>query len=237
MPCGNRDCPFFELHTDDSSFSEGELQCKVNGAAQVVSFTQGEALFMQGQASSSLYSLTEGTVKICTHTPNGRELIVGLSVPGGLLLGLQSLNEDRYAYSAIASTDVVACRINHRTLLDWVQQDGDIAMRLIRSVNAQLAHSRALMEVLEHKCAAAKIASFILLMTPKSDHGSGRFSLPLSRVELASLLGLSEETVCRQMASMKRSGIINAPRGKVEICDWNQLHEISEGCPGGHMPA
>jgi hypothetical protein len=46
---------------------------------------------------------------------------------------------------------------------------------------------------------------------------------------MASILGLSEETVCRLMANMKRSGAILAPRGKVEIRDWNQLQTISEG--------
>ena len=85
------------------------------------------------------------------------------------------------------------------------------------------------MEVLGHKCAAAKIASFILLMTPKSEQGNCRFALPFSRMEMASLLGLSEETVCRLMANMRRQGAIHAPRGKVEIRDWNQLHAIADG--------
>jgi CRP/FNR family transcriptional regulator len=229
MPCGNRDCPFFELLTEHNLFSEAELQCAVAESLQNVSFRQGEVLFQQGQLSSSLYSLTDGSAKICTYTPDGAEHIVGLSAPGALLLGLQSLSDNRYAYTAIASSDISACKINHRVLLERVQQGGDIALRLINAINAQLAHSRALMEVLEHKCAAAKIASFLLMMVPKSEQGGCHFSLPLSRVELASLLGLSEETVCRQMAALKRSGAINAPRGRVEICDWNQLHAISEG--------
>ena len=53
--------------------------------------------------------------------------------------------------------------------------------------------------------------------------------MPFSRGEMASILGLSEETVCRLMANMKRSGAIYAPRGKVEIRDWDLLQGISEG--------
>lgn len=237
MPCGNCVCPFFELQAGNGPFSEAEIQCIVTDAVQTVSFKQGEVLFLQGQASTSLYALTEGMVKICTHTPDGREQIVGLSNPDNLLVGLQSLNDQRYAYTGIAATAVQACKINHRTLLARVQDRGDVAMRLIRAVNAQLAHSRALMEVMGHKCAAAKIASFILLMTPKSEHGNCRFALPFSRMELAGLLGLSEETVCRMMANMKREGAIYAPRGKVEIRDWNRLHAIADGCAGRHVEA
>jgi len=237
MSCGNRQCPFIELQAEAGVFSEAEIRCLVAEAAQNVSFGEDEILFLQGQSSSSLYSLTTGMVKICTHSADGREQIVGLSSPCNLLVGLQSINDSRYAYTAIAVTPVKACKINHRALLECVQDRGDIAIRLIQAANAQLAHSRALMEVLGHKCAAAKIASFILLMTPRSEHGNCRFELPFSRMEMASILGLSEETVCRLMADMKRSGTIYAPRGKIEIRDWNQLHAISDGYPDGLVAA
>ena len=229
MSCGNQNCPFLEFQTDGAQFAEAEWHCSVHDALQDVTFSQGEVLFSQGQPSSSLFSLTQGMVKICSHTSDGREQIVGLSSPGNLLVGLQSINDERHAYTAIAVTPVYACKINHRTLLERVQDRGDVAIRLIQAANAQLAHSRALMEVLGHKCAAAKIASFILLMTPKSEHGNCGFAMPFSRGEMASILGLSEETVCRLMANMRRSGAIFAPRGKVEIRDWNQLQTISEG--------
>jgi CRP/FNR family transcriptional regulator len=206
-----------------------ELQCMLDDSVQRADFRQGEILFMQGQPSSCLFAVVDGMVKICTHNADGREQIVGLSSPQSLLVGLQSMNDDRYAYSAIAASKVRACRINHRALLERVRNRGDLAMRLIQAMNAQLAHSRALMEVLGHKCAAAKIASFILLMTPKSKRANGGFSLPFSRLEIASLLGLSEETVCRLMANMKREGAIHAPRGRIEIRDWDRLHAIADG--------
>jgi CRP/FNR family transcriptional regulator len=229
MPCSNCDCPFQEIRALNGSDLSAELQCMLDDSVQPVTYRQGEILFMQGQPSACLFAVSDGMVKICTHNPDGREQIVGLSSPQSLLVGLQSLNDDRYAYSAIAASNVKACRINHRTLIERVRDRGDLAMRLIHAMNAQLAHSRSLMEVLGHKCAAAKIASFILLMTPKSKNGNGGFALPFSRLEIASLLGLSEETVCRLMANMKREGAIHAPRGRIEIRDWDRLHAIADG--------
>ena len=237
MPCTNSDCPFFVLHAQDSPLSDEEVDCCVKRAVQRVTFRKGEVLFLQGQSSSSLYSLTEGMVKICAHTADGREQIVGLSTPGNLLVGLQSINDNRYAYTGVAETAVTACKVNHRALLSCVNKRGEVALRLLDALNAQLAHSRALMEVMGHKCAAAKIASFILLMTPRSKRGNCRFALPFSRLEMAGLLGLREETVCRLMASMKRAGAIYAPRGKIEIRDWRKLHAISDGRGAEHLAA
>ena len=228
MTCGNCDCPFQELQVENSPFTEADFQCMVTDAVKPARFSAGEVLFAQGETSSALYSLSQGLVKITCHTPDGREQIVGLSSPGRLLVGLQSITDDSYQYSAIAETDVVACKIRHRALLQAVKNRGDVAMRLITAINAQLAHSRELMRVMGHKCAAAKIASFISLIIPKSEHGNRRFTLPFSRGEMASLLGLSEETVCRQMAKMKRRGILYAPRGKIEILDWDQLEAVAD---------
>jgi len=217
------------LRDHDGLPAADEKKCVLTDSVQYVEFDHDEVLFMQGQPSTCLYAVTDGMVKICTHSADGREQIVGLSSPDQLLVGLQSIESDRYAYSAIAATKVQACKINHRILLSCIRDKSDLGLRLIHAVNAQLAHSRALMEVLGHKCAAGKIAAFILLMKPKSVDRKGRFALPFSRLEMASLLGLSEETVCRLMADMKRQGAIHAPRGKVEIRDWDRLHAIAEG--------
>jgi len=201
----------------------------VGDAIHKVKFRKGQALFLQGQPSLNLYSLSSGMVKICHHSPDGREQIVGLSHPGNLLVGLQSINDEHYAYSAAAATPVRACRINHKALLTKARERGDVALSLISALNAQLTHSRALMEVMGHKSAAAKLASLILLMVPESQQDNTEFSLPFSRREIADLLNLSEETVCRLMADMKRTGIIKAPRRHVAILDWDRLRSMADG--------
>ncbi len=227
MNCGNKICPFHELQEDHSGNGKSDLSCLITDAVKQVRFAKGDVLFAEGQPSSSVYSLGGGVVKISRTTADGREQIVGISTPGKLLVGLQSINDDIYEYTAVAETDVNACKIRHRALLQAVQNQGNIALRLIDSINAQLAHSRSLMEVMGHKCATAKIASFIQLVTPVPTNGQKRFALPFSRGEMADLLGLSEETVCRQMAKLKRHGVLYAPRGKIEILDRERLEAIA----------
>ena len=234
MSCTNFICPFHELQASDYLSSDSDLKCLITDAVKQVHFRKGDVLFAQGQRSDSLFSLSSGIVKIAYHSQDGREQIVGLSTPGKLLVGLQSINDDYYEYSAIAETETSACKIRHRALLRTAQKKSEVAMRLVDSINAQLAHSRSLMKVMGHKCAASKIASFIKLIIPSAEHGNKRYTLPFSRSEIANLLGLSEETVCRRMAEMKRRGILYAPRGKIEILDWDQLQNVAdEPCGAG----
>jgi CRP/FNR family transcriptional regulator len=234
MSCTNFVCPFHELQADDYLSSDSDMKCLITDAVKQVRLYKGDILFAQGQRSDSLYSLSSGIVKITSHTEDGREQIVGLSTPGKLLAGLQSIDDDFYEYSAVAETDTIACKIRHRALMRTARKKSEVAIRLISSLNAQLAHSRLLMKVMGRKCAAAKIASFIQLVIPSAEHGKKRFTLPFSRGEIANLLGLSEETVCRQMAKMKRRGILYAPRGKIEILNWDELQNVAdEPCPAG----
>lgn len=227
MTCGNQACPFHELRPGNGASPDVDIRCLVEDAVKQVSFDRGDVVFAQGEPSTSLYSLSTGITKITCLTSEGREQIVGISSPGKLLVGLQSLNDDYYRYSAVAETPVKACKIRHRALLKAVNSSGDVAMRLIDALNAQLAHSRELMRVMGHKCAAAKIASFITLLIPKHQKNGRPLTLPFSRAEIASLLGLSEETVCRQMAKMKRRGIVYSPRGKIEVLDWDRLEAVA----------
>ena len=200
--------------------------CNLNGIAQPVRYGKGVVLFDEAQPSLNLYSLHSGMVKISSHDADGREQIVGLAHPGKLLVGLQSLTRNVYSYSATAATPIRACRINHHALLDQSEADGAISMALLQALNEQLAYSRLLMRAMGHKSAEAKIAALILLLLPKSQRGNTEFSLPFSRREVASMLNLSEETVCRVMARLRRDNVIRSRRGYIQIEDIEHLRVL-----------
>ena len=67
MNCGNKICPFHDLHEDHGGDSESELSCLITDAVKQVHFSKGDVLFAQGQASSSVFSLGSGIVKIFFH--------------------------------------------------------------------------------------------------------------------------------------------------------------------------
>lgn len=227
MPCENCLCLFRSLK--DATDGRNDLPCVVSGLIQCANYEKGEMLFLQGEPGGYLYSISHGVVKICHHSHDGREQIVGIGRRGNLVVGLQTLQQERYAYSATAATPVQACRISHKALLSRVADQPDIAMRLIDALNAQLVQSRALIQAMGQKCANSKLAAFILMMAPEPWPRDGRFRLPITRLEIANLLGLSEETVCRLMADMKRRGILLAPRGRIEVLNLDALRNIVDG--------
>jgi CRP/FNR family transcriptional regulator len=77
----------------------------------------------------------------------------------------------------------------------------------------ELDEAREWMVTLGRKTAAEKVASFLLLIAthldPKAEGDSRRFDLPLSRADIADFLGLTIETVSRQLSRLKTDGIVS----------------------------
>jgi CRP/FNR family transcriptional regulator len=108
---------------------------------------------------------------------------------------------------------------------------------LLSRTLAELEAARTHCSKLARATALARVAGFIVESARRTDTlGSERDSetvttieLPLSRGEMADLLGLTIETVSRQMSRLKSAGVICLPGGRhVVIHDPDALAEAAE---------
>jgi CRP/FNR family transcriptional regulator len=76
----------------------------------------------------------------------------------------------------------------------------------------ELDEARDWMVTLGRKNAAEKVASFLYLIAthidPTEDEPVASFDLPLSRADIGDFLGLTIETVSRQISKLKADGVI-----------------------------
>ena len=116
-------------------------------------------------------------------------------------------------------------------MLTTLKEHPYVATHLCDDLNAKLAQTRALIEAMGRKTAVEKIATCILSTRHEDESGVEESPIQLSRKELAEMLGLTEETICRVMAELRRAGVIEAPRGKIIIKDRERLQDIADGNP------
>ena len=228
MACVNKECPFESSKNAKRTPASPEHCCLVFDSVKQVRFSKGDTLFSQGESSCCVYALNKGVVKLCDVSHSGREQIVSFATSHGSVVGMRSLTKPVYSVTAIAETEVEACKIRKRSLLSAMSQDPEVGIRLIGALNNQLDISRALMRVAEHHGARAKIAAFLCLLVPQLDGDGHSVQFPFSRSEMAEILSLTEETVCRHMAAFRREGVLTAPRGKIEVNDWGRLQTAAD---------
>jgi len=111
-----------------------------------------------------------------------------------------------------------------------------VSLGVIQRLNQELEQAQALIRDLGLKSAPEKVASFILSLVPEHQVCSEQIPLPLSRQEMAELLGLTVETTSRVITRFRRSGVIQTSRGYMRILDYARLQSLA-GNPVGPVAA
>jgi len=189
-------------------------------------------LFREGEADDMLFVLRRGLVKLTCSLPDGREQILGLRVVGDLL-GFEALRDHRQPYTAETLTEVDLCGMRPRDMLRVLERNPESALRVIDGLNQELQRAQALIRDLGLKSAAERVASFLLSLAHTHDPRENLLTIPLSRQEIAGLLGLTVETVSRNITRLARKGLIQVLRGRIRIVDLPGLQaQTGAAAPG-----
>ncbi len=212
--CGVRDRALCASLDDDALDRLGKLGMQRR-------LLRGETLIRAGDQPLVCANLQSGVMKICTLTPAGSESIVGLLYPGDFVGRPFDTSSD---HDIVALTDVELCVfprvVFERTLADHQRMEHLLLQRTL----AELDRTRRWLTRMGRATASARVAGFLddmgrrLAMADCQRSGGVRrgmaYELPLSRGEIADLLGLTIETVSRQITRLRAAGIIGLPGGR-----------------------
>ena len=190
----------------------------------------GESLIWEGEDSVLVANVIEGVLKLSTGTEDGREQIVGVVYPSDFI-GRPFGGTTNHGVTAL--TDARVCVFSRADFDGFARDYPALEHKLLERTLGELDRTRRWMLLLGRKSAAEKVASFLLELSERlapinchTGNGSGaqRFSLPFSRQQIADVLGLTIETVSRQVTRLKNEGIIDLPsRREVIIADIGSL--------------
>lgn len=177
-------------------------------------------------------NILRGVVKLSKLMTDGRQQIVGLQFAPDFI-GRPFRNQSDL--TAEAATDVLVCSFPKTVLEDLVRRSPELEHKLHEQALKELDEAREWMLTLGRKSAAEKVASFIYLIASNIDpetnaHQTGaRFELPLKRADIADFLGLTIETVSRQITRLRKAGVIELEHNRIVIVpDMERLHAACE---------
>ncbi|MBV2184136.1 MAG: Crp/Fnr family transcriptional regulator [Rhizobium sp.] len=170
----------------------------------------GNEVIGQGEHVGSYSNIMNGVVKLSKMMADGRQQIVGLQFAPDFL-GRPFLSES--SVTAEAATETEICCFPRPIIERMVAEAPDLERRLHSQSLKELDEARDWMLTLGRKTAQEKVASFLYLIATHVDpeHSNGKsttFDLPLSRADIADFLGLTIETVSRQMTKLRKDNII-----------------------------
>lgn len=191
----------------------------------------GEVLFRAGEKVDTCATLTRGALKVTSTDQEGRERILALVHPAGFI-GEFFQPFDDHEVVALAESEV--CVFAGSDIERTMAEHPALARALLRRTQEDLHASRSLLALTGKPDAAAQVAGLIMgFAQAASDspcHPARDFDLPLSRADIANMLGLTIETVSRKITALEKSGAIrrNGKRG-IELVDPARLAYLAEG--------
>lgn len=194
------------------------------------SHAPGDELIGESTETSSYANVMKGVVKLTKGLEDGRQQVVGLQFAPDFLGRLFARES---SINAEAASDVELCVVPKSALEQMIADTPALEHRLMQQTLRELDDARDWMVTLGRKTAAEKVASFLLLIAMHSDPEREkdevvRFDLPLSRSDIADFLGLTIETVSRQITKLKADGVIRLDGLRtVEVPDLERLREMA----------
>ncbi len=177
----------------------------------------GQWIFSNGQKFDSVFIVYSGAIKTVLLDEVGNEQILSFPLRGDLL-GLDGLHENCHPSQAVALTDCEVIVIPFGALIKLSHEHPSIATWFYCAMSRALAHEHALMGMLSTLCSEARVARFLISLSERYKKLGGsatHFSLPMTRQEIGSYLGMTFETVSRALSALQEAQFIDISRREV----------------------
>jgi CRP/FNR family transcriptional regulator, anaerobic regulatory protein len=186
---------------------------------------RGETLFRAETGDAACATLIEGALKLVERRADGGEILVGLVHPAGFAGELFATD---VAHDVVALTDSRLCLFPQAAYRRIVDTHPELARALLHRQSRDLVEARHLLGLAARRGARARVAGLLIAFAHAASdspcHPAADYDLPMTRGDIAMMLGLTIETVSRQLTRLEHEKIIlrNGQRG-VAILDFAAL--------------
>ena len=187
---------------------------------------KGRYIFREGQPADFVCVIRRGKVKLSHIDTEGRENIVMIVSENDTIWENMFLCGSTFPYSAVTMTDTMLCRIYRENFLH-VLDDPAAALQIVSMLSRKLHDANARNQILAIQDPLARVAGFLLYHV---ERGNGE-ELSLRLEDIASSIGLRQETVSRKLGVLQDRGFVERTgRGKLTVKKPVELAAMVETC-------
>jgi len=193
------------------------------------SYKRGERLFQEGDKAERMFVIASGRVKVVKEFQSGKNAIMGIFGEGATVAEIAVIDKLPYPASAIALEDTAAISIPAAPFIDFLKKNPDSLIQMIVGLGLRLREFVDNMGSLAVQSVEKRLARFLTKLSREigEEIGDGlELILPLTRQDLAEIIGTSFEVVERSLKKMREKGIIEAAGKRIVILKPEALEAI-----------
>jgi CRP/FNR family transcriptional regulator len=186
-----------------------------------------QTIFWEGDPATSYYRVVSGAVRICKVMPDGRRQVTDFFTAGDMIVIDFA---DKYGFTAEAVTDCAVRQYPRAAILGLLNSDPRLSRQMLALACNRLMSAQHRMMTLGRKRAEERLATFLFGLAGHQPRRNALVELPMSRADIADYLGLTVETVSRELTKLRQQGMIALPNAhSVTIIDAEGLALLCEG--------
>ena len=183
-------------------------------------FRKDEYIFMEEDPSEWFYIVSTGRVKVVKHTKVGKDIILEIISPGEVFGGVAVMDRRPFPASAQAMEVVEVIRIRRRNLFNVMEEYPILKLTIVRSFSDRLRNAHETLKNISTERVEKRIASLLLKLSEKvgsDEKGFRKIDFPLTRQEIAEMVGTTVETCIRTMSKFQKSGFVKSSGGRILV--------------------
>ena len=203
--------------------SSDSTHLRFQSVARYASARAGDAPFT-GNGKDQIIFVAAGSTKLVAHASHGREQVVAFHFAGDLVLVPARA---AHSYSLCGLEDCELIYFPADEFFKLARHEAGMTEEVLKRSMRALARCREKTIILGRKTAQERLASFLVNMAERIGTARGEGSeldLPMSRRDIADSLGLTIETVSRQLSELRDAGLVETSgRSKIHLYDLASL--------------
>lgn len=210
-----------------SQLPKGDLEALAE-SARPRRFRRGEVIFYKDDPGEQFYVVIEGKVRIALPSPQGDEITLAILGSGELFGEFSLLDGGPRSATAVAAEDVLALTVSQQDFSSWIKGRPSAAIALLRVLSRRLRRSDELLGDVAFLNIPGRLAKKLLELAEvygRETPRSGPVEIRLTQEGLASMLGVTRESVNKYLRYFNSKRWVSLKKGRIIILDRNALLE------------
>ncbi|KAA3633380.1 MAG: Crp/Fnr family transcriptional regulator [Calditrichaeota bacterium] len=212
---------FDSLTETEKELIQGQHKCEV--------FTRSQIIFYLDKPSDEVYSIHSGRIKLYKTGTNNDRQVVRLLGPGDIMGFRAAISHESYTATAEVVTKATICKIPKELLIKLMKDSQQFTEEILVKVAVELRQAEEKILSFALHSVKKRCANFLLTMfDPQTvTEGEPILTVPLLRIEIAQIIGISPETLSRTLKTLADEKIIQITRKDISILNLNALKTIA----------
>ncbi|MDY6791493.1 MAG: Crp/Fnr family transcriptional regulator [Thermodesulfobacteriota bacterium] len=187
---------------------------------------KGKIIFSEGDEGNGFYIVVKGRVKVFKVSPEGKEHILHIVGPGETFGQVAVYAGRSFPASSEAISQSHLLFIPRVAFVGLIADNPSLAMSMLAVLSLRLREFTIQIENLSLKEVPGRLASYLIYLADEQKT-EDTISLPISKGQLASLLGTIPETLSRIFTKMSSQNLIQVSGGEIKISDRTGLDDLA----------